>query len=127
MLVIENGIVYSITTSLGESEIKDYVGAVEKISIETNEDNSLTYQWTKFNSEQGEWLIDSTITQNIRINDVEYTPIDGKVTITRIPEEVIKTPTLEEQLQSLKQDNLILMDALATVFEEIIVLRGEVI
>lgn len=33
--------------------------------------------------------------------------------------------TVEQQLKSLKEDNLILMDAIATLFEEILELRGE--
>jgi len=103
MLVIENGIVYSITTSLGESEIKDYVGAVEKVTIESNEDNSLIYQWTKFNSEQGEWLIDSTINRTIRINDVDYTPVDGKVEIVKPePEIAISLPSIEDRLKTME-------------------------
>lgn len=32
-------------------------------------------------------------------------------------------PSLEQQLEQLRNDNLILMDALATVFEEIMMLR----
>jgi len=35
--------------------------------------------------------------------------------------------SLEEQVQSLKEDNLILMDAFATMFEEILTLKGEII
>jgi hypothetical protein len=36
-----------------------------------------------------------------------------------------ESKSLEEQIKSLKQDNLILMDAIATMFEEILTLKGE--
>lgn len=45
---------------------------------------------------------------------------------TTEPEPTVPGPTLEEQIDSLKQDNLILMDALATTFEEILLLREQV-
>ncbi len=45
--------------------------------------------------------------------------------ITPEPEQINQTPTLEEQVASLKEDNLILMDALATVFEEILFLQEQ--
>lgn len=35
-------------------------------------------------------------------------------------------PTLEQRVEQLQQDNVILMDALATTFEELIMLREEV-
>ena len=35
-------------------------------------------------------------------------------------------PTLQEQIEGLKQDNIILMDAIATLFEEILMLGGTV-
>lgn len=40
------------------------------------------------------------------------------------PEPVDSQPTFKEQLISLKEQNLILMDALATTFEEILALRA---
>ena len=36
------------------------------------------------------------------------------------PAPVVPTPTLEEQIESLKQDNLILMDVLATMYEDML-------
>ena len=42
-----------------------------------------------------------------------------------VPEPVASAPTIDEQVASLKQDNLILMDALATTFEELLMLREE--
>lgn len=54
----------------------------------------------------------------------EYTK-DGVTVSHRVETPIINTPTppqptLEEQIAELKQDNLILMDALATTFEEIL-------
>ena len=126
MIVIENDTVFLITISLGGSTIRHCLNPVCLVKKIDTVDTEI-YTWTKFNPVSETWEEDPINTNPITVDEIEYTPIDGKVTITRIPEEVIKTPTLEEQLQSLKQDNLILMDALATVFEEIIVLRGEVI
>lgn len=39
---------------------------------------------------------------------------------------IIPKPTLEELVVQLQQDNIILMDALATAFEEIIMLREDI-
>lgn len=80
------------------------------------------------------------INEFIRVDDlgnkynvvVEINEQTGKecTTETYIPTEEelheILKPTLEEQIEGLKQDNLILMDALATVFEEILMLGGTV-
>lgn len=41
------------------------------------------------------------------------------------PDPTLPQPTLEEQVAQLREDNLILMDALATTFEEILMLREE--
>ena len=126
MFNIEDGTVFSVDTSVEGSTIRHCLNPVCLVKKINTVDTEI-YTWTKFNPVSETWEEDPINTNPITVDGIEYTPIDGKVTITRIPEEVIKTPTLEEQLQSLKQDNLILMDALATVFEEIIVLRGEVI
>jgi len=44
------------------------------------------------------------------------------------PEPVIieHQPTIEEQIAQLKTDNLILMDALATTFEELLILQDKI-
>lgn len=63
------------------------------------------------------------------IDDGELEP--GWVELTEaefraiVPESEPPTPqpTFQEQIEELKQDNLILMDALATTFEELIALR----
>lgn len=74
-------------------------------------------------------ILKEYVENNTRV--VEYTK-DGE-TISHI----VKTPiqvelpennsqvTLEEQIAELKEDNLILMDALATVFEEVLSLKEE--
>ena len=41
------------------------------------------------------------------------------------PEQPEPGPTIAEQMQALREDNLILMDAIAAMFEEILILRGE--
>ena len=46
--------------------------------------------------------------------------------ITPEPALVEPAPTLQEQVEQLKQDNLILMDALATTFEEILSLGAKI-
>lgn len=45
--------------------------------------------------------------------------------ITPEPTPIAHQPTLEERLEQLQQNNLILMDALATTFEEIINLKAQ--
>jgi hypothetical protein len=42
------------------------------------------------------------------------------------PDTPLSKPTLEEQVAQFKEDNLILMDALATTFEEVISLRADI-
>lgn len=46
--------------------------------------------------------------------------------ITPTPVPVEPVPTVEEQVAQLKSDNLILMDALATTFEEILILEDKI-
>jgi len=50
---------------------------------------------------------------------------DGTFVTPKKPPTVTK-PSLEEQMMQLQQDNLILMDALAMTFEEVMMLRAEI-
>jgi hypothetical protein len=85
---------------IGISQLSGEVEAVNMVLIDSFDDDKI---WRKH--ENGVWSTE------------KYVPE---------PEPTPPQPTLEEQVAQLREDNLILMDALATTFEEVLMLREEI-
>lgn len=72
---------------------------------------------------QGESLIEGEIESDVgEIGDIMQS--DGSF-LTPEPNPILQKPTLEERMEQLQQDNLILMDALAVTFEEVLNLKAQ--
>ncbi len=62
--------------------VKSHYGFVNKAKcIETAD--KIIYQWYKFNFEKGGYEVDTENTKPIVVDEVEYTPINGKVEILK--------------------------------------------
>jgi len=91
VFVIENGVVFNVKESLGGSTTKHGINPVIMVQIEETEATRI-YQWTRFNPVTEAWEVDTTNATPIVFDEVEYTPIDGKVTVVK----QISTQTLDE-------------------------------
>jgi hypothetical protein len=86
--------------------------------ITLNENNTIVGIRTGISIVEGE--IESVFGEIGQIMQLDGTFINPTI------EPVVVKPTLEEQMIQLQQDNLILMDALAMTFEEVMMLRTEI-
>ena len=103
MLKFVDGLVYRT-----EDNITAYIGR-EKEFFQIAEN---TYQWHKFNVKINEYEVDQSNTDLIEINEVKYTPVNGKVTVQRQPQEIdiLGEQVVDIELQNfqLAQENAIL-------------------
>jgi len=62
--------------------IKENVGNVNSI-YKVEEELKITCKWQRFDFKEGKYIDDDKNKTKIRINDTEYTPLNGKIEIAK--------------------------------------------